>query len=609
MKAEEITLLTLLGDDVQFVVPPFQRGYSWEEHPHWEMLWLDIESLLNTPEKRHFLGAIILQHIDSDSPIHRYDVIDGQQRIATLQALLLAFAHYAERHGYKRLEARARKCTSNDDPNIVFQPKLVPALRDKSDYEGIFKQASNKGGVSLFSEMTNDANSDKTLRGAFDFFLKKIDTVFRDDNSSKKKEDTGIAKRFVEILKDDLLLVRISLDEKDNAQEIFESLNARGATLNPSAMIKNDILRFSTTDGKSQTELYNNYWKPFDDKQDDEESNFWEKDMRVGTFSLTVCDHFFSSYYVYLREEAVLLRRTHKAFETNILADLKKNEDPKKRYALAEEILSAIGDKRDLYRSLSEGTSVKEFNRFAEYMDALGYTTLFPVLFILYDIHLRTCGGETARVSPQLQHTLHMLESMLFRRAFSFPRTLDHERFSAKLVRKIRKQQDDYSNIDRVVYDFIVNDLGRDNWPDDNTFREGWLKYKLHRTQKARIVYIFKRLNEAKGWSDTPDTALENPTVESIGTEKLFSLAKQDTLLIGNTTLLVARPFNSKTAWGARWAGIVKDDLPINRQMESDAPPKWSLEQIDERANKLFEEYAKDIWLSADAAYRGLSAQ
>jgi len=96
MQPEYVSVGDLFSRESVYVVPLFQRPYVWDEE-RWELLWDDIarvadESLTrNSPPQRHFLGSIVVQQRQSGvTQVPRREVIDGQQRLTTLQVLLTA---------------------------------------------------------------------------------------------------------------------------------------------------------------------------------------------------------------------------------------------------------------------------------------------------------------------------------------------------------------------------------------------------------------------------------------------------------------------------------------------------------------------------------------
>jgi uncharacterized protein with ParB-like and HNH nuclease domain len=108
MKAEGLTPLQILQNPQRLMVPLFQRPYVWSKESQWEPLWEDIvriaESLLvnfSNPPKPHFLGAVVLQHRQASiSALPQRIIIDGQQRLTTLQVLIDASQAEMERLGH-----------------------------------------------------------------------------------------------------------------------------------------------------------------------------------------------------------------------------------------------------------------------------------------------------------------------------------------------------------------------------------------------------------------------------------------------------------------------------------------------------------------------------
>src|SRR5437879_1008764 len=97
MQPPPLTLIGLFAPQVQFVVPLFQRPYVWNKEKNWEPLWSDLKRVADRvasgqPARAHFLGQIVLQMLQTTTPmgVMRREVIDGQQRLTTLQVLLKA---------------------------------------------------------------------------------------------------------------------------------------------------------------------------------------------------------------------------------------------------------------------------------------------------------------------------------------------------------------------------------------------------------------------------------------------------------------------------------------------------------------------------------------
>jgi uncharacterized protein with ParB-like and HNH nuclease domain len=97
LDARTLDIKTVFGQDRRHVVPLFQRPYVWSRKAQWEPLWEDIRIVAERvvtgyPTHAHFLGAIVLEQVPK--PTGRVEtrlVIDGQQRLITIQILLQAF--------------------------------------------------------------------------------------------------------------------------------------------------------------------------------------------------------------------------------------------------------------------------------------------------------------------------------------------------------------------------------------------------------------------------------------------------------------------------------------------------------------------------------------
>ena len=157
MKADIISLKALFQKDVRYVIPTFQRPYVWNHEDQWEPLWNDVrntaedylEELDRLGEEKqaaaeqnteaHFLGAIVLQQQATATPeLETRQVIDGQQRLISLQLLLDAAQEVFEKRGFDREARQLRKLVLNDadyaetNPDNVF--KVWPTLVDQEAF-------------------------------------------------------------------------------------------------------------------------------------------------------------------------------------------------------------------------------------------------------------------------------------------------------------------------------------------------------------------------------------------------------------------------------------------------------------------------------------------
>ena len=245
MKAGEATLQKILNTSRQFIIPIFQRNFSWEKK-QFKQLWTDIQRASKfTRERTHFIGSIV--YIDMGTPAGRPQqlmLIDGQQRLTTLSLLLCALKRYVQKNDVETNLIKTKKIDNqfllNSDEMGDDKYKLLLNAQDRETYIKLLEQ----------TEFTVNTPS-KRIMNCYEYFYQQIEKCADDLNSI-----------FLGIL--NLSLVAISLDkDKDNPQLIFESMNSTGKDLAQSDLLRNYLLMDLST--KEQNRLYTTYWKPMED--------------------------------------------------------------------------------------------------------------------------------------------------------------------------------------------------------------------------------------------------------------------------------------------------------------------------------------------------------
>ena len=237
----------IIGNGITYVVPKFQRDYSWDSE-QWEDLWQDIIEQLkekNTDEQSHYMGYLVLQSVNDKE----FKIIDGQQRITTLMILILAALENIGRliekdsndtnknNNKTRLDTLKNTYIGFTDPvSLVTKPKLK-LNRNNQSY---FRSLCNLGG---HVQQTKIKKSERLLLKAKKFFTKKIE-------DSEFAEDGGEIARFIDKMSDILFFTSITVSNDLNAYKVFETLNARGVKLSTPDLIKNHL--FSMVDEKGQ---------------------------------------------------------------------------------------------------------------------------------------------------------------------------------------------------------------------------------------------------------------------------------------------------------------------------------------------------------------------
>ena len=242
MKAEAIKLLELIakGQDCQFVIPVYQRMYSWDIKQCLQ-LWEDIYKIGQSQKiNAHFIGSIVFVANDTYQIRHNeLLVIDGQQRLTTITLLLIAIRNILKDKedilGISKIKINNRYLINQDEEG------------DKK-YKLILSQADKDSLLSLIdTDKRKPSNASLRISKNFTFFENKV----LENRDKLESICAGIEK---------LMIVSISLERgKDNPQLIFESMNSTGKSLTQTDLIRNYILM--GLESKEQNKMYEKYWR------------------------------------------------------------------------------------------------------------------------------------------------------------------------------------------------------------------------------------------------------------------------------------------------------------------------------------------------------------
>jgi uncharacterized protein with ParB-like and HNH nuclease domain/predicted transport protein len=245
LKAIDRHFTKLINGTTQFVIPVFQRDYSWKDG-HCEQLWNDIVRVGLEPQSAgHFIGSVVyIPSGDTAAGFTRWLLIDGQQRLTTVTLLLLALRDH--------LVATSWQPKNDDDPT----PKRIDAyfLRNSQE-EGdrqqklVLRRQDQVVLRSLLDGTPPSRDVESHVIENYEYFREKVASV---DPSTLYR---GIGR---------LIVVDVALDRgADDPQMIFESLNSTGLDLSQADLIRNFILM--RMDEKNQTRLYETYWRHIED--------------------------------------------------------------------------------------------------------------------------------------------------------------------------------------------------------------------------------------------------------------------------------------------------------------------------------------------------------
>ena len=586
----------------RLLVPLFQRPYVWSEEAQWEPLWEDIlrvaSRFLANPQashQPHFIGAVVLQQMpNSTGGFQERTIIDGQQRLTTLQILLDAMHAEFEHAGATKPAKRLERLIRNDE-EFCSQPedefKVWPTNRDRPAFCEVMAAATPVDYNSL-------AFKKDRLPQAHKYFSEQV----RKWLSEGEESDIAARADALETTARELIqIVVIDLAVDENAQEIFETLNARGAQLSAADLIKNFIFQRLLMEGADTESAYEKDWKQF-------ETAFWEKEVNIGRFTYPRAAVFLNHFLVARTGEVIGTQEVFSRFKTFATHDCGLE---------MRELLRQVHAAAKAYEEYTLGAEkltgyVTPLELFSYRMTVLDTDSVKPLVLVLVDPELPSIDDE------QLYIALNAIESYLIRRMIMSATTKNYNIFFTLLIAELRKHGRE--NAGTIVTEFLQSqDADFRYWPDDGQIRAELPTMPIFRKGR-RLRMILEALEDhRRGLTHQPKNAASEGcvnrgklTLEHVlpqTWEPNWPLLEGETEqsrrsavhVLGNIALLTQK-LNSKLSNGA-WLGpkgkavALKEQstLLLNHDLTKEPPEQWTTNAIAERTKKLTESLI-EVW-------------
>ena len=581
---------------VRFEIPEFQRRYIWEKERQWEPLWEDVtdiaENILESSsyEEKHFLGAVVLQPEPSTGEIARSIVIDGQQRLTTLQLMMDAVQEVITYNKHEKESQRLRRLIENEDEDIGDDPncrfKVWPTVFDRD----AFRHAMD-------DELETTNHNDSLVVRAHEYFKTQTQS-WLDAQNARGIENEKVANAIGQAIRLHLELVVIDLRDED-PHLIFETMNARGTPLLQSDMVKNNILHEATVYSKflgKEVVRKTDLWK-FDESDD----RYWAQEVGRGFNRRPRIDVFLNHWLTFRNRK---ITRQYREFE--VFRKYSKSEQEKglSIYDVTED-LSNIAK---MYRDIDE-CAIEEISPFLRRCRTMNLGAVTPLLLWLLT-------DSTLRQNQQtLSNCVRVLDSFFVRRAVCGFHTRIYAKISEKLLGILNETNE---SPDRVLTDYLIaQEASGDKWPTDEEFEKRFLEAPLYQwiTQgRLRMVLLaieeqlHTNHSELNSVLDSESLQIEHvmprswhahwplPEHQIENTETLRE--HRDLLIhtIGNLTLVRSsfNPVLSNREWSMKKNAIEEHSvLFLNRNLvQYDV---WDEDRIRARSGQLFEQ-ARKIW-------------
>ncbi|MCQ2679392.1 DUF262 and DUF1524 domain-containing protein [Helicobacter pylori] len=551
MEANAMKLLDFIGksQEKQFVIPIYQRVYSWEKE-QCKQLWDDIiKTGGNDQIEGHFIGSIVFVHDGIyTTNYNELLIIDGQQRLTTITLLFIALRDHLNDEDeflekFSRQKIRNRYLINSDEKGDK-KFKLFLSEPDRDTLLSLIDKNKEKPSEPSSKIMENFKLFEEWIRKNTD----KLETIFK-----------GL---------DKLMVVEISLERgKDNPQLIFESMNSTGKDLTQTDLIRNYILM--GLEPEKQKIFYKKYWRAMEEdfKQNETLFNqFVRHYLTIKTRDIPNINKVYEAFKRYQQERGI---------ETEVLL-----QDLQKYCGFFCQIVFKKEADKDLNKALS-------------FLVDLEMDVIYPLLLELYSDYSN--GVLSKQDFPPI---IYLIESYICRRAVCGLGTNSLNKVFPSFTKHIQK--DEYFKSLKAHFGYLTE---KQRFPNDDEFKKLFITIDFYHFQKKK--YFLERLEnfDTKEPVNTKECTIEHIMPQTLTEEWKRDLGKNfqaihDKYLhtIGNLTLTGYNQEYSNNSFQEKRdmeKGFKQSSLRLNqglRDLES-----FGEKEIEKRANDLAD-WALKIW-------------
>ena len=542
----------------QLVIPVYQRNYDWKES-NCRQLFNDLVDLIDSKPRqnadgenivsRHFLGAVIYNKGTNDTRI----VIDGQQRLTTIALFLIALrdavdngdVSFADNSNKQRLKDRLY------DPSNDYRPTLIPA---KSDIKAYYALLNSEEFIET-SKMTLN----------YHFFY---DSIVRFCNDRSCNADI----LFTKLDKFWFMPIELSVDEGDDAQSVFESINTTGMTLKDADRIRNYVMMNRRP--KDQDKIYNTYWEAI-------QTNLTNLDVSM----------FFRYYLMASSSNIVKESEVYEKFKE--LKSVTKNSGDE-----GDLVLKEIRDYSKIYKDICLNTAPLsiEASRSLLYINHLGLTISYPVIMRL--MYEQQQGNVE---SIDVDQSIIVIENYLVRRTAIHAYSTGLNSVFGTLYKNASMLEGSGSFTEKLKY-VLLKKEGAVAYPNDEVVRDNLGNMPLYDSKAScRVILSIVNRNNDDSSDVLARINSDDLTIEHVMPQTLDPKWKDylgedwerihETWLhkIGNLTLSAYNGKYSNNQYGEKLhlledgkkVGLADSDLFLNTKFKTET--EWKEKQIMER--------------------------
>ena len=563
MKGSETKLARYMhGSSKRFVIPVYQRNYDWKTE-NCKQLYDDLVKVIKSGRKSHFFGSVVSVY-DDDGQDEEYLVIDGQQRLTTISLLFLAMYNLIKEKQVipedKQLAEKIFKGYLVDE----FQPestriKLKPIKNDMVAFAKLFEDKS---------EHIRESN----ITVNYDYFYNRI-----------LKQEISIDELYRAIFS--LEIIKITLNNDDNPQLIFESLNSTGLDLSEGDKIRNLILMGLPTE--QQNKYYEKYWDKIESLTKYEVSAFVRDYLSVKQQSIP------SIKKVYV---------VFKGFVETSKLDTKELLENLLEYAKRYNVLIAGNSGNRVVDSC-----IDRLNR-------LETSVIRPFL-----LEVLRMFDEKKLSQEDLESIFLITENYLFRRMIcDLPSNALNKIFLMLHKEILRYDGTDDNYVEKFKY-ALLSKKERTRFPENEEFAREFTERPIYQMRSKNKQYIFERLEnygtvedkEIYRHLDDGDYSIEHIMPQHLTPAWIDELGEDYETIheiwlhrIANLTLTAYNSkYSNNTFYDKKYTknGFLDSGIRMNVYIAS--KDKWTFKELEDRSDYL-KDRALDIWKLPSTDYR-----
>ncbi len=552
MKADAMKLLDFIGksQEKQFVIPIYQRVYSWEKE-QCKQLWDDIiKTGGNDQIEGHFIGSIVFVHDGIyTTNYNELLIIDGQQRLTTITLLFIALRNYLNDEDeflekFSRQKIQNRYLINSDEKGDK-KFKLILSEPDRDTLLSLIDKDRRKPSEPSLKIMENFKLFEEWIRKNTD----KLKTIFK-----------GL---------DKLMVVEISLERgKDNPQLIFESMNSTGKDLTQTDLIRNYILM--GLEPEKQEIFYKKYWRAMEEvfKQNE-----------------TLFNQFVRHYLTIKTREIPNINKVYEAFKRY------QQERGIETEALLQDLQKYCGY---FCQIAFKKEADKDLNKALGFLVDLEMDVIYPLLLELYSDY-----SDGVLSKQDFIPIIYLTESYICRRAVCGLGTNGLNKIFASFAKKINKDQ----YLESIKAHFLSLETTKGKFPKDSEFKNLFITIDFYSLKEKK--YFFERLEnfDTKEPVNTKEYTIEHIMPQTLTEEWERDLggnfqAIHDKYLhtIGNLTLTGYNQKYSNNSFQEKRdmeKGFKQSPLRLNQSLKD--LESFGEKEIEKRANDLAD-FALKIW-------------